>query len=110
MATTTMTAAAGVWPGPFPFPLSVVGTVSGVLTCSVTVTVNGLRLRFQKKKNLDLFPFLGRIAQSDLANEAPEQLLCCTRNFAVVIFFLADATFNKLVAGRTLNFLPDVRG
>ena len=64
----------------------------------------------KKNKNLDLFPFFGRISQSDLANEAPEQLLCCTRNFAVVIFFLADATFNKLVAGRTLNFLPDVRG
>ena len=71
-------------------------------------------MRYQKKKSQSgpVFFFwqgnLNVISQSELAKEAPEQSLCCTQNFAVVIFFLADAAFSKLVAGRTLRKLVDV--
>jgi hypothetical protein len=40
-----------------------------------------------------------------LAKEAPEQSLCCTRNFAVVTVFLADTAFSQLVAGRTFKMV-----
>ena len=82
--------------------LFVGGTVSGALTGSVTVTVTGA-VAISKKKSLDLFSLAGQfnlMSQLDLEKEAPEQSLCCTRNFAVVIFFLADTAFSKLVAGR----------
>ena len=72
------------------------GPLTGVVTrLRSSKKRTGTDLFFFRQDNLNLKTAIG------LCDRAPERSLCCTRNFAIMIFFLTDAAFSKLVAGRT---------